>query len=113
MTALPMNALPFTRTNSNRQFNVTTFVTLAVFFFLCFLPELALAQTPFTGGAEQARTDLLTIIAPVAGIAVIVVGLLAWFGKINWMWLLGLVIGIVLVFGNRQIVTWFRGWFGV
>ena len=35
-------------------------------------------------------------------------GVLAWFGKISWWWLVGVVIGIVLVFGAPQIVAWVR-----
>lgn len=108
-----MTALPITRSTPNRQTNVITITTLAVLFLMCFLPELAFAQSPFTGGAAQAKTDIIAIIAPIAGIAVIAVGLLAWFGKISWMWLVGLIVGIVLVFGNDQVVTWIRGWFGV
>lgn len=108
-----MTALPIIRSNANRKTNVITMTTFAVLFLMCFVPELAFAQSPFTGGAAQAKTDIIAIIAPIAGIAVIAVGLLAWFGKISWMWLVGLIVGIVLVFGNDQVVTWIRGWFGV
>lgn len=48
-----------------------------------------------------------------AVIAVMVAGVLGWFGKVSWWWMVGVVIGIVLVFGAPQIVAWIRGMFGV
>lgn len=102
----------FSRIKQNRRAKAKAVTTLAVLGLMCFLPELAFAN-PFTGGAASAKTDIIAIIAPVAGVAVIGVGLAAWFGKISWMWLVGLIVGIVLVFGNDQVVTWIRGWFGV
>ena len=108
-----MTALPTTRTAPNRQYSVTTVTALAVLLFMSFIPDLAFAQSPFTGGAAQAKTDIIAIVAPIAGIAIIAVGLLCWFGKISWMWLVGVIVGVVLVFGNDQVITWFRGWFGV
>ena len=64
------------------------------------LPQVALAGSPFATGTA-------------AAIAVMVSGVLGWFGKISWWWLVGVVIGIVLVFGAPQIVTWVRTMFGV
>jgi type IV secretion system protein VirB2 len=49
----------------------------------------------------------------VAAIAVMASGAMAWFGRISWWWFVGVVIGIVLVFGAPQIVAWIRGLFGV
>lgn len=79
------------------------------------LPELALAGAgnPFAAGATAGQAAILTILTPVAVIAVMVSGVLGWFGKISWWWLVGVVIGIVLVFGAPQIVAWIRGMFGV
>lgn len=56
---------------------------------------------------------MLAILTPVALIAVMASGTLAWFGKISWWYLIGVVIGIVLVFGAPQIVTWVRTLAGV
>lgn len=78
---------------------------------LC-LPALALAA-PFSGGTTGLSSDLVTILAPIAGIAIIAVAILCWFGKISWWWFAGIVVGIVLFFGKDQIVTWIRGLFGV
>ncbi|WP_245217909.1 TrbC/VirB2 family protein [Pseudomonas eucalypticola] len=76
-------------------------------------PALAMASNPFTTGATGLSSDTLAMLTPVAGIAVMAVGLLALFGRIHWMWLVGTIVGIVLVFGSDQIVTWIRGLFGV
>ena len=37
----------------------------------------------------------------------------ALFGKISWWWFVGVLLGVVLIFGAPQIVTWIRGMFGV
>jgi type IV secretion system protein VirB2 len=95
----------------NRQLS---FAVAAAFALLCVaMPELAFAGSPFATGATAAQTNILTILTPVAVIAVMVAGVMAWFGKISWWWLVGVIIGIVLVFGGPQIVAWIRGMFGV
>src|SRR4051812_32492937 len=66
---------------------------------------------PFTGGTAALKSDLLAIITPFAGIGLIAVGFVCWIGKISWMWLAALIVGIVLVFGNDQVVSWIRGLF--
>jgi type IV secretion system protein VirB2 len=80
---------------------------------LVLLPDLASAAAPFASGGTALSADEQTIVAPIAGIAIIAVGVICWFGKISWFWVAGLVVGIVLVFGNQQIVTWIRGLFSV
>lgn len=85
----------------------------AVLLFLSLLSSAALADLPFAGGTKTLTNDILTIITPIVGLAVIAVGVLAWFGKIAWSWFGGLVVGIVLVFGNAQIVSSIRSMFGV
>ena len=77
------------------------------------MPELALAASPFTTGATAANTNLLAILTPIAVIAVMAIGAAAWFNKISWGWAVAGVVGICLVFGAQQIVTWVRGMFGV
>jgi type IV secretion system protein VirB2 len=78
-----------------------------------FMPELAFAAGPFTSGATSLSQDILTILTPVAVIAVMAAGVLAWFGRISWILAISVMAGIVLVFGSQQIVTWIRGLFGV
>ena len=80
-------------------------------FVLC--ASAALAASPFSGGTETFKQDLIEILTPVAGIAVLAVGAMCLFGKMSWWWFVGLVIGIVLIFGSDQIVSWIRGAFGV
>lgn len=78
------------------------------------LPATAVAQSgPFATGAVALQSNLLTILAPVAVIAVMALGVAAWFNRISWGWMVGGVAGIVLVFGASQVVTWVRGLFGV
>jgi type IV secretion system protein VirB2 len=77
-------------------------------------PELAFAgASPFTTGATAANTNILAILTPIAVIAVMALGAAAWFNKISWGWAVAGVVGICLVFGAQQIVTWVRGMFGV
>jgi len=78
-----------------------------------FIPEWAMAAGPFTSGTTSLAQDILTILTPVAVIAVMVAGVLAWFGRISWVLAISVMAGIVLVFGSQQIVSWIRGLFGV
>ena len=74
----------------------------------------ALAQSsPFATGASAFQTNFLTILTPVAVIAVMALGVAAWFNRISWSWAAGGAIGILLVFGAPQVVSWVRGLAGV
>lgn len=89
-------------------------VVSAIAILLCAtLPGLALAGSPFATGTTAAQASILTILTPVALVAVMVSGAMAWFGRISWWWLVGVVVGTVLVFGSQQIVSWIRALFGV
>jgi type IV secretion system protein VirB2 len=78
------------------------------------VPELALAQaSPFATGATAAQTNVLAILTPIAVVAVMALGVAAWFNKISWGWAVAGIVGIALVFGAPQIVAWVRGMFGV
>lgn len=73
-----------------------------------------LAQTsPFSTGATAFQANFLTILTPIAVIAVMALGVAAWFNRISWSWAAGGALGILLVFGAPQIVTWVRGLAGV
>ena len=76
-------------------------------------PVFAMAANPFQTGATGLSADTLAMLTPLEGIAIMAVGLLALFGRIHWMWLVGSIVGIVLLFGSDQIVSWIRGLFGV
>jgi len=68
---------------------------------------------PFSTGAANFQSNLLTILAPIAVIGVMVIGVAAWFNKISWGWAAAAAGGLVLVFGAPQIVAWIRGMAGV
>jgi type IV secretion system protein VirB2 len=80
---------------------------------LLMAPAVVLAGSPFATGATALTTNVITILTPIAVIGVIAVGVAAWFNKVSWGWAVAAMIGIVLVFGAQQIVTWIRGMFGV
>jgi type IV secretion system protein VirB2 len=80
---------------------------------LALTPGLALAGSPFATGSAQVQSQLVTILTPIAAVAVMVSGAMAWFGRLSWWWMVAVVIGTVLVFGGPQIVSWIRGLFGV
>ena len=74
----------------------------------------AFAQTsPFATGAAAFQTNFLTILTPIAVIAVMALGVAAWFNRISWTWAAGGAVGILLVFGAPQVVAWVRGLAGV
>lgn len=77
-------------------------------------PAAVLAQTsPFDTGANSFVDFALTIATPVAILIVIAAGIAAAVGRISWAWAIGGIIGIAVIFGSEQIVTWIRGLFGV
>jgi type IV secretion system protein VirB2 len=78
------------------------------------LPELAYAAgSPFATGATGLQADILTILQPIAVIAVMAIGAFAMAQKISGTWVVVALVGLVLVFGAPQIVSWIRGLFGV
>ncbi len=87
-------------------------VRIFVIALLC-LPAIVFAGSPFVTGATALSTNVITILTPIAVIGVIAIGVAAWFNKVSWGWAVAAMIGIVLVFGAQQIVTWIRGMFGV
>jgi len=95
----------------------TTVVLPALACALALVGALALVAPawagPFATGATAAQTNVLTILTPIAGIAIMVLGVAAWFNRIAWGWVVAAIGGVVLVFGAPQIVTWVRGMFGV
>ncbi len=86
---------------------------LGVITALFLIPQWAMAQTsPFLTGATSLQSNILAWLTPIAIILVMVAGGLAMAGRASWGWFIGLVIGIPIAFGARQIVTWVRGMFG-
>jgi len=79
----------------------------------CFATAAVAQTSPFATGATAFQSNFLTILTPVAVIAVMALGVAAWFNRISWNWAAGGAIGILLVFGAPQIVAWVRGLAGV
>jgi type IV secretion system protein VirB2 len=75
--------------------------------------EVFAQASPFSTGTTAFQGSFLAILTPVAVIAVMALGLAAWFNRISWGWAVAGVVGIVLVFGAPQIVAWVSGLFGV
>nr|UXE45445.1 hypothetical protein Hi04_10k_c4921_00022 [uncultured bacterium] len=74
----------------------------------------AFAQTsPFQTGANSLVTNAIAIATPFAVLAIMVLAVVAMSGRISWGWPVGAVVGICVLFGTQQIVTWARGLFGV
>jgi len=77
-------------------------------------PAVTYAQaSPFAAGAGAFQANLLGILTPIAVIAVMILGVGAWFNRISWTWAVSGVLGIALVFGAPQMVAWVRNLFGV
>jgi type IV secretion system protein VirB2 len=77
-------------------------------------PDLVLAQTsPFLTGANSLQTNILAWATPIAIILVMVLGVMAMANRISWGWPIAAIVGIAVVFGAPQMVTWVRGMFGV
>ena len=78
------------------------------------IPEISLAQqSPFLTGAESLQSNILAWATPIAVILVMVLGFMAMSNRISWGWPIGAIIGIAVIFGAPQIVTWIRGMFAV
>ena len=78
------------------------------------VPTLACAQaSSFLTGATSLQTNILAWMTPLAIILVMVLGGMAMANRMSWAWSLCAILGIALVFGAPQIVTWVRSMFGV
>lgn len=77
-------------------------------------PLLAFGQSsPFDTGADSLLSWALGIAMPIAALFIIGLGIAALVGRISWGLAVGCILGIALIFGAPQIVTWMRSMFGV
>jgi type IV secretion system protein VirB2 len=77
-------------------------------------PGWVFAQaSPFLTGANSLQTNILAWATPIAVILVMVLGIMAMANRISWGWPIAALLGIAVVFGAPQLVTWTRGMFGV
>jgi type IV secretory pathway VirB2 component (pilin) len=85
-----------------------------VIVFAVSVASLASAQeSPFNTGLTSLQENILTWLTPVAIIVVMGLGVAAMANRISWAWCFGVLIGVPLVFGSPQIITWARGMFAV
>lgn len=78
------------------------------------IPTLGWAQeSPFLTGANALQTNILAWMTPIAIILVMILGGMAMANRISWSWCLCAILGVAIVFGAPQIVTWVRSLFGV
>jgi type IV secretion system protein VirB2 len=78
------------------------------------VPTMSSAQeSPFLTGATALQTNILAWMTPVAIILIMVLGGMAMANRLSWAWCLCAIVGIAIVFGAPQIVTWVRSLFGV
>jgi type IV secretion system protein VirB2 len=99
-----------------RKFRPTVVDLILLLFVVSFwcMPEPALAQTsPFLTGATSLQTNILAWATPIAVILVMALGIMAMANRISWGWPVAAIVGIAVVFGAPQMVTWIRGMFGV
>ncbi|GFE82474.1 hypothetical protein GCM10011487_44740 [Steroidobacter agaridevorans] len=81
---------------------------------VCLSTTRVLGQaSPIQTGAESIVDELLALALPFAIIAVMVLGLLAFAGRLSAGIAVLCILGICLVFGAPQLVDWGRSLFGV
>jgi type IV secretion system protein VirB2 len=81
---------------------------------LCLPMTRLFAQaSPIQTGAESVVDELLALALPIAIIAVMVLGLMAFVGRLSWGVAVLCILGVCLVFGAPQLVDWGRSLFGV
>lgn len=97
-----------------QQTNRPNSSSLVVLLYAGLVPELARAQaSPFQTGADSFVTNFLGIATPIAVIFVMALGIGAMIGRVSWGWPVAALVGIGVLFGAPQIVTWVRGMFAV
>lgn len=96
------------RMYTNKQMVLFAIVLIAVV-----ATPLTYAANPFQSGVTGLSADTKATLTPVAGIAVMISGVLAATGRIPWMIFIGVIVAIVFIFGSDQIVSWIRSLFGV
>jgi len=90
---------------ANRALNTVLLVGLCVL-------QASPAFAQFTGTGTQATNWVVELLTPIIPLAVAVIGILAWTGRVNWGWFIGAIVGTMLFFGRDQVVSMLRGWTG-
>lgn len=92
-------------TKANRALNAAVLAGLWVL-------QVSPAFAQFTGTGTQATNWVVELLTPIIPLAVAVIGILAWTGRVNWAWFVGAIVGTILFFGRDQVVSMLRGWTG-
>lgn len=98
----------------NQSLSRFALVSIGVYFF-ALEPSLAMAAAAATtSNLETAATTILsgltgTLGKTLATIAVIVLGMMAMFGKLAWDTAIKVILGIAIMFGAASIVNWIGG----
>ena len=70
-------------------------------------PELAMAATPWEDSLDKIKGILTGGMAQgIATIAIVVLGIMAAAGKLEWGTAIKVIVGLVLIFGATNIVNW-------
>ena len=78
------------------------------------LPALAAAQaSPWLTGSNSLVSNFTALALPIAILVVMGIGVFAMAGRMQWGTALAAILGVVIVFGAPQLVTWVRGMFAV
>lgn len=72
------------------------------------------AAATTAGGLEKMVTNIVTVLTGafgkgIATIAIMVLGIMAMFGKLEWATAVKVIIGIAVTFGAASIVVWLTG----
>jgi type IV secretory pathway VirB2 component (pilin) len=83
--------------------------------YLIFLLTLVSTNSYAAGGGLSAATNLITKIisfftsgftVAAATLVLIIMGFAFWFGRLSVQWVVGFLVGSVLIFGSAQIASW-------
>jgi len=73
-------------------------------------PDIALADAPWQGAADAVLAIFTGGLSQtLATIAVIALGIMAAAGKLEWGTAIKVIVGLVLIFGAANIVSWITG----
>jgi type IV secretory pathway VirB2 component (pilin) len=106
-----------------KQINqIVKFGAYSMVFLIALEPSLAAAGTGGTGGTATTTAGSLETMATnivgaltggfgkaIATIAIMVLGIMAMFGKLAWDTAIKVIIGIAVTFGAASMVTWLTG----
>lgn len=112
LTIKPFHSSSLSSVEQHKQNqSLATFVLASVAVILAFEPSIAAATT---SNIETAAATILTAITgplgrTVATIAVVVLGMMAMFGKLAWDMAIKVILGIAIMFGAASVVDWISG----